>query len=98
MFGIVPGMKYGWPKNLLHWSGIHESILDICATVLIHFVIATVSPQRKATGPFKKRPPPHCRPPARGALDTPHGAPRAQLAALTTPSCSSRLNRSGLKG
>jgi uncharacterized protein (DUF362 family) len=23
MFGIVPGMKYGWPKNVLHWSGIH---------------------------------------------------------------------------
>jgi hypothetical protein len=40
MFGIVPGMKYGWPKNLLHWSGIHESILDICTTVPIHFVIA----------------------------------------------------------
>ncbi len=40
MFGIVPGMKYGWPKNLLHWHGIHESILDICATVPIHFVIA----------------------------------------------------------
>ena len=40
MFGVVPGMKYGWPKNLLHWSGIHESILDICATVPIHFVIA----------------------------------------------------------
>jgi hypothetical protein len=33
-------MQYGWPKNLLHWSGIHESILDICATVTIHFVIA----------------------------------------------------------
>jgi uncharacterized protein (DUF362 family) len=27
MFGVVPGMKYGWPKNLLHWHGIHESIL-----------------------------------------------------------------------
>jgi len=40
MFGIVPGMKYGWPKNLLHWHGIHECILDICATVPIHFVIA----------------------------------------------------------
>jgi len=25
MFGIVPGMKYGWPKNLLHWNGIHEA-------------------------------------------------------------------------
>jgi uncharacterized protein (DUF362 family) len=40
MFGIVPGLRYGWPKNLLHWHGIHESILDICATVPIHFVIA----------------------------------------------------------
>src|SRR5437762_2713424 len=40
MFGIVPGCRYGWPKNVLHWAGIHESILDICATVRPHFVIA----------------------------------------------------------
>jgi uncharacterized protein (DUF362 family) len=40
MFGIVPGSRYGWPKNILHWAGIHESILDICATVRPHFVIA----------------------------------------------------------
>jgi uncharacterized protein (DUF362 family) len=40
MFGIVPGMKYGWPKNLLHWRGIHESIVDICSTVPISLVIA----------------------------------------------------------
>src|SRR5258708_34285005 len=40
MFGVVPGTKYGWPKNVLHWRGIHRSILDICATVPIHFVIA----------------------------------------------------------
>ena len=39
MFGIVPGTKYGWPKNVLHWKGIHRSILDICATAPIHFVI-----------------------------------------------------------
>jgi uncharacterized protein (DUF362 family) len=39
MFGVMPGTKYGWPKNLLHWHG-HEGILDICATVPIHFVIA----------------------------------------------------------
>jgi uncharacterized protein (DUF362 family) len=58
MFGIVPGMKYGWPKNLLHWSGIHESILDICATVPIHFVIAdgVTANGRKRTSP-RKRPP-----------------------------------------
>jgi uncharacterized protein (DUF362 family) len=29
MFGIIPGSIYGWPKNALHWAGIHESILDI---------------------------------------------------------------------
>jgi len=40
MFGIVPGLKYGWPKNVLHWNGIHESMLDICASVSIRFVIA----------------------------------------------------------
>jgi uncharacterized protein (DUF362 family) len=40
MFGIVPGARYGWPKNILHWKGIQESILDLCATVPIHFVIA----------------------------------------------------------
>src|SRR5213594_4506080 len=40
MFCIVPGCRYGWPKNVLHWAGIHESILDICATIRPHFVIA----------------------------------------------------------
>jgi len=40
MFGIVPGLKYGWPKNILHWKGIHQSILDICASVPIGLVIA----------------------------------------------------------
>ena len=29
MFGVVPGVVYGWPKNVLHWAGIHESVLDI---------------------------------------------------------------------
>ena len=58
MFGIVPGMKYGWPKNLLHWSGIHESILDICATVPIHFVIADGITAMEGNGPLQgKRPP-----------------------------------------
>lgn len=33
MFGIVPGAVYGWPKNLLHWAGIGECILDINAAL-----------------------------------------------------------------
>lgn len=35
MFGIVPGSVYGWPKNALHWAGIHESILDINSSLPI---------------------------------------------------------------
>jgi uncharacterized protein (DUF362 family) len=53
MFGIVPGMKYGWPKNLLHWHGIHECILDICATVPIHFVIADGITAMEGNGPLQ---------------------------------------------
>ena len=39
MFGVVPGVKYGWPKNLLHLGGVQQSIVDLVATVPIHIVI-----------------------------------------------------------
>jgi uncharacterized protein (DUF362 family) len=29
LFGVVPGGIYGWPKNVLHWAGIDESIADL---------------------------------------------------------------------
>ena len=29
LFGVMPGVVYGWPKNVLHFQGITESILDI---------------------------------------------------------------------
>src|SRR5438093_1768987 len=52
MFGIVPGSRYGWPKNVLHWAGIHESVLDICATVRPHFVIADGVVGMEGDGPL----------------------------------------------
>src|SRR2546422_9959949 len=52
MFGIVPGCRYGWPKNVLHWAGIHESVLDICATVRPHFVIADGIVAMEGDGPL----------------------------------------------
>ena len=55
MFGVVPGTKYGWPKNILHWQGIHRSILDICATVPIHFVIADGIIAMEGNGPLHGR-------------------------------------------
>ncbi len=33
MFGVLPGGVYGWPKNVLHWAGIEQSILDINASL-----------------------------------------------------------------
>lgn len=33
LFGIMPGAVYGWPKNVLHVHGIHQSILDINAAL-----------------------------------------------------------------
>ncbi len=32
LFGTLPGICYGWPKNELHWRGIDNSIVDIAAT------------------------------------------------------------------
>ncbi|MCI0625629.1 MAG: DUF362 domain-containing protein [Acidobacteria bacterium] len=52
LFGVVPGMKYGWPKNLLHWRGIHESIVDICSTVPIGLVIADGIVAMEGNGPL----------------------------------------------
>lgn len=56
MFGVVPGERYGWPKNILHWRGIQESILDICATVPIHFVIADGVIAMEGNGPLNGTP------------------------------------------
>ncbi|MBN1590861.1 MAG: DUF362 domain-containing protein [Pirellulales bacterium] len=33
LFGMMPGICYGWPKNVLHQVGIPNSILDITATI-----------------------------------------------------------------
>jgi len=52
MFGTLPGTKYGWPKNVLHWKGIQRSILDICATAPMHFVIADGVVAMEGNGPL----------------------------------------------
>lgn len=33
LFGVMPGIVYGWPKNVLHHAGIDGSIVDINAAV-----------------------------------------------------------------
>ncbi|TWT76856.1 hypothetical protein Pla123a_22790 [Posidoniimonas polymericola] len=33
MYGVMPGIKYGWPKNVLHHNGIPQTVADINATM-----------------------------------------------------------------
>ncbi|MFN7998365.1 MAG: DUF362 domain-containing protein [Bryobacteraceae bacterium] len=56
LFGVVPGIAYGWPKNPLHWRGIDRSILDINAAVRPHFVIADGIIGMEGNGPLQGSP------------------------------------------
>lgn len=33
LYGVIPGIKYGWPKNVLHHNGIPETVVDINASL-----------------------------------------------------------------
>ncbi len=52
LFGVVPGAVYGWPKNLLHFRGIDESILDLVATVRPHLAIVDGVVGMEGDGPI----------------------------------------------
>jgi len=53
MFGIVPGCCYGWPKNVLHWAGIGQSILDINSTIRPDFAIVDGIIGMEGNGPVQ---------------------------------------------
>jgi uncharacterized protein (DUF362 family) len=39
LFGVLPGIFYGWPKNPLHLQGIENSVIDLALTVPVHYAI-----------------------------------------------------------
>jgi uncharacterized protein (DUF362 family) len=54
MFGCIPGSIYGWPKNVLHWAGIHESIVDINSTLPVpRFAIVDGIVGMEGNGPIQ---------------------------------------------
>jgi len=55
LFGIAPGAVYGWPKNLLHFRGIHESILDLNSTIKPGFCIVDAIVAMEGDGPISGR-------------------------------------------
>lgn len=56
LFGLMPGAFYGWPKNVLHTAGIHESILDINATVRPQIAIVDGIVGMEGDGPIMGTP------------------------------------------
>jgi uncharacterized protein (DUF362 family) len=56
LFGLVPGGVYGWPKNLLHWAGINESIVDLHHLFPRQFAIVDGIVGMEGNGPIQGTP------------------------------------------
>jgi uncharacterized protein (DUF362 family) len=52
-FGLVPGAIYGWPKNILHWAGIHECIVEVHAMLPRVFAIVDGIEGMEGNGPIQ---------------------------------------------
>lgn len=55
-FGCVPGRVYGWPKNVLHWAGLTEAIVDVSAAVRPHLQIVDGIVGMQGNGPIQGTP------------------------------------------
>src|SRR5262249_56087636 len=52
LFGTLPGICYGWPKNELHWRGIPNSIVDIATSHTPHLAIVDGVVGMEGDGPL----------------------------------------------
>jgi len=58
LFGVVPSGIYGWPKNVLHWAGISESIADLHAAFPRQFALVDGIVGMQGNGPIQGTPKP----------------------------------------
>src|ERR1019366_7193885 len=56
LFGVVPGGIYGWPKNVLHWAGIPQSIVDLHPLFPKQFAIVDGIVGMEGNGPIQGTP------------------------------------------
>jgi uncharacterized protein (DUF362 family) len=56
LFGVVPGGLYGWPKNVLHWAGITESIVDLHSVFPRQFALVDGIVGMEGNGPIQGTP------------------------------------------
>jgi uncharacterized protein (DUF362 family) len=55
-FGCVPGRVYGWPKNVLHWAGLEQCVVDVAATVRPDLAIVDGIVGMEGNGPISGEP------------------------------------------
>jgi uncharacterized protein (DUF362 family) len=53
LFGTVPGGLYGWPKNVLHWAGIDECIVDLHTAYARQFALVDGIVGMEGNGPIQ---------------------------------------------
>jgi uncharacterized protein (DUF362 family) len=51
-YGVIPGIKYGWPKNVLHYHGIPETVFDINASLPRSIAIVDAIDCMEGDGPI----------------------------------------------
>ena len=56
LFGLIPGGVYGWPKNMLHWAGINESIVDLHTAFPRQFAFVDGIVGMEGNGPIQGTP------------------------------------------
>jgi uncharacterized protein (DUF362 family) len=58
LYGTIPGIKYGWPKNVLHYAGIPQTIFDINASLPKTIAIVDGIVAMEGDGPIMGSPKP----------------------------------------
>ncbi len=57
-YGVMPGAIYGWPKNVLHYAGIPQTVVDICASLPRTIAIVDAILCMEGDGPIMGTPKP----------------------------------------
>jgi uncharacterized protein (DUF362 family) len=58
LYGTLPGQIYGWPKNVLHYAGIPETVVDINASLPPRIAIVDAILSMEGDGPIMGTPKP----------------------------------------
>jgi uncharacterized protein (DUF362 family) len=58
LYGVLPGLIYGWPKNVLHYAGIPQTVVDINASLPRRIAIVDAIVCMEGDGPILGTPKP----------------------------------------